>query len=66
LLQRAGEDILGGQILATGAMFASVTANPGTTCAARSANKPTAGNRASSATLSRSPASGAASGGSRR
>src|SRR5215469_3361682 len=51
------------QILATAAAFASVTANPGTTCAARSANKLTAGNRASSATLSGRPACGAGSGG---
>ena len=51
------------QIPATAAMFASVRANPGTTCAARSANKPAAGNRASSATVSGRPASGAASGG---
>ena len=51
------------QIPATAATFASVSANPGTICAARSANKPTAGNRASSATVSRRPAFGARSGG---
>ena len=40
------------QIPATAAMFASVTENPGTTCSARSANKVTAGNRVSCASVS--------------
>ena len=51
------------QIPATAAMFASVTANPGTTCAARSANSRTAGNTPSPAAVSGWPSSGTGSGG---
>ena len=51
------------QIPATAAWFASVSANPGTTRAARSANNRTAGNSPRCAGVSGCPGSGAPSGG---